>query len=68
MLLSLCPCSSGSRLNVNGQTYHPDCFVCAGCKKPFPSGQFKIKDGKFFHDECLQIPVVTCAGCHAQMR
>lgn len=53
---------------MNGQSYHKDCFTCTGCNKPFPTNTFKLKDGKPFHEECLQIPVVICFGCKNQIR
>lgn len=56
--------STGPRLTVSGQLYHPDCFVCKACHKPFPTHQFMIKDGDAYHSACLpQEPVVICAKC-----
>ncbi|CAI5740438.1 unnamed protein product [Hyaloperonospora brassicae] len=48
----------GKRLHVNGLTYHPDCFCCAGCKKPLPS-RFQVVKGGHYHAECAPPPRVT---------
>ncbi|OWZ22139.1 hypothetical protein PHMEG_0003194 [Phytophthora megakarya] len=45
----------GKRLHVNGKTYHPDCFCCAGCKKPLPS-RFQVVNGGNYHPECAPKP------------
>lgn len=58
---------SGPRLTVSEKLYHPDCFVCKQCRKPFPTHQFLIKDGDAYHPNCLPVETVvtaTCAKCH----
>lgn len=45
----------GKRLHVNGKTYHPDCFCCAGCKRPLPS-RFQVVNGGNYHPECVSMP------------
>ncbi|KAL8002022.1 putative Zinc finger, LIM-type, protein DA1 [Plasmopara halstedii] len=47
----------GRRLNVNGKTYHPDCFCCTGCKRPLPS-RFQIVNGGNYHPECAPKPKI----------
>ncbi|RLN97059.1 hypothetical protein BBJ28_00014701 [Nothophytophthora sp. Chile5] len=42
----------GKRLNVNGKTYHPDCFCCTGCNRPLPS-RFQVANGGCYHPECV---------------
>ncbi|CAI5742543.1 unnamed protein product [Peronospora destructor] len=41
----------GKRLQVNGKTYHPDCFCCMSCKKPLPS-RFQVVNEGNYHPEC----------------
>lgn len=60
----LCDDRFGPRLRVAGQTYHPDCFTCTACRKPFPTNKFSLKDGVPYHAECLpKAPVVPCTQC-----
>lgn len=67
---TLCTCffqqqhRHGSRLRVAGQVFHPDCFVCTACAKPFPTPKFSMKDGDPYHSACLPTaPEVLCAQC-----
>ncbi|XP_063749817.1 actin-binding LIM protein 1-like isoform X11 [Eleginops maclovinus] len=39
----------GQVVTVLGKTYHPACFVCTGCKQPFPAGDCVTFSGK----DCL---------------
>jgi len=39
-------------LNISGSKYHPECFVCIECGKPF-SGSYTTKNGKPVHASCL---------------
>ncbi|RLN92731.1 hypothetical protein BBJ28_00018688 [Nothophytophthora sp. Chile5] len=48
----------GKRLNVNGKTYHPDCFCCTGCNRPLPS-RFQVMNGGCYHPECVPKPKTT---------
>jgi len=43
---------SGIFLNIDGQDYHKECFVCNNCKNPFDSGYF-MKDGAPLCKNCL---------------
>lgn len=52
-------------VTVDGTNYHPNCFVCTGCHKPF-DGRFEIQDGKPFHDQCRQL--TECPACHKDIR
>ncbi|UIZ23871.1 hypothetical protein KXD40_009729 [Peronospora effusa] len=45
---------SGSRTNVNGKVYHPDCFRCTACHEKFTSNKFQVKDGEFYDYECYK--------------
>lgn len=69
-MLCLLRCSynrNGPRLTVSDKLYHPDCFVCKQCRKPFPTHQFMIKDGDAYHPKCLPVEAavtVACAKCH----
>ncbi|KAM9848361.1 leupaxin [Aulostomus maculatus] len=36
----------GNYLNVANDTWHPECFVCADCLKPFSDGCFMELDGR----------------------
>ncbi|KAI2658072.1 Actin-binding LIM protein 1 [Labeo rohita] len=44
----------GEVVTALGKTYHPACFVCTICKRPFPAGDRVTFNGK----DCL-----CCAGC-----
>lgn len=39
----------GEVVSALGKTYHPDCFVCAVCRHPFPAGDRVTFNGK----ECI---------------
>nr|XP_057934193.1 actin-binding LIM protein 2 isoform X1 [Doryrhamphus excisus] len=39
----------GEVVSALGKTYHPQCFVCASCKQPFPAGGRVTFNGK----ECI---------------
>nr|1V6G_A Chain A, Actin Binding LIM Protein 2 [Homo sapiens] len=39
----------GEVVSALGKTYHPDCFVCAVCRLPFPPGDRVTFNGK----ECM---------------
>lgn len=54
----------GSYLNVKGNLYHKECFVCAKCQKPMT--KFFTVDGKVYCDEChdkIKQPDIFCAKC-----
>uniref|UniRef100_A0A8C4X1X1 Actin binding LIM protein 1b n=1 Tax=Eptatretus burgeri TaxID=7764 RepID=A0A8C4X1X1_EPTBU len=63
----------GEVVTALGKTYHPRCFVCAVCRRPFPAGDRVTFNGKdCLCQRCIQ-PVTTnaqgigsvtsCAGC-----
>lgn len=44
--------------------WHPQCFVCAGCKSPFPTGQFRRHEGSPYCDGCfVSMHALKCAAC-----
>ncbi|XP_006893731.1 PREDICTED: actin-binding LIM protein 2 [Elephantulus edwardii] len=76
-----CDCFiEGEVVSALGRTYHPDCFVCAVCRLPFPPGDRVTFNGK----ECLcqkcSLPASlgssthlpqglrNCGGCGAEIR
>uniref|UniRef100_A0A914Y1M8 LIM zinc-binding domain-containing protein n=1 Tax=Panagrolaimus superbus TaxID=310955 RepID=A0A914Y1M8_9BILA len=40
-------------IRAENQCYHLDCFVCSGCKKPFPGGEYVIHDSKPYDIDCF---------------
>ncbi|XP_069059455.1 actin-binding LIM protein 2 isoform X7 [Pleurodeles waltl] len=70
----------GEVVSALGKTYHPDCFVCAVCRHPFPAGDRVTFNGK----ECIcqkcfvpstsgsgNIPVQglrNCGGCALEIK
>ncbi|XP_053307202.1 actin-binding LIM protein 1 [Spea bombifrons] len=46
----------GEVVTALGKTYHPDCFACTACKRPFPPGDRVTFNGR----DCL------CQACAAQ--
>jgi len=47
---------SGPVLTALDRSWHPQCFVCGGCKKPFSGGKFKLsgnRPGVPFCDTCV---------------
>ncbi|KAF3853485.1 hypothetical protein F7725_014173 [Dissostichus mawsoni] len=56
----------GQVVTVLGKTYHPACFVCTGCKQPFPAGDCVTFSGKdCLCQRCIRpvSPVLNCSGC-----
>ncbi len=43
---------TGSYTSALGGNYHPGCFVCQGCGKPFDGAGFYEKDGRAFCRAC----------------
>jgi len=41
----------GPVINAMDKQWHPECFVCAACKKPFKGGNFVEQDGKPYCDD-----------------
>uniref|UniRef100_A0A8B9KGT7 Actin binding LIM protein 1b n=1 Tax=Astyanax mexicanus TaxID=7994 RepID=A0A8B9KGT7_ASTMX len=62
----------GEVVTALGKTYHPACFVCTICKRPFPAGDRVTFNGKdCLCQHCVQpmspppkdISASNCAGC-----
>ncbi|XP_068597716.1 actin-binding LIM protein 1-like [Brachionichthys hirsutus] len=63
----------GEVVTALGKTYHPACFVCTICKRPFPAGDRVTFNGKDCLCQCCVEPVSSgpkdvlgssnCAGC-----
>lgn len=45
------PCKQRT-LSALGKSWHPQCFVCNSCKKPFPDGRFKNDRGVPYCSPC----------------
>ncbi|XP_049638523.1 actin-binding LIM protein 2 isoform X2 [Suncus etruscus] len=50
----------GEVVSALGKTYHPDCFVCAACRLPFPPGDRVTFNGK--ECVCQKCSLHTAAG------
>uniref|UniRef100_A0A8C5GPT8 Actin binding LIM protein 1b n=1 Tax=Gouania willdenowi TaxID=441366 RepID=A0A8C5GPT8_GOUWI len=55
----------GEVITVLGKTYHPACFVCTVCKKPFPTGDRVTFNGKHCVCQCCNEPscLSPCDDC-----
>ncbi|XP_070118898.1 actin-binding LIM protein 2 isoform X41 [Equus caballus] len=71
----------GEVVSALGRTYHPDCFVCAVCRLPFPPGDRVTFNGKeCVCQKCSLPPVVagssaplsqglwSCGGCGTEIK
>uniref|UniRef100_A0A2K5CDJ5 Actin-binding LIM protein 2 n=1 Tax=Aotus nancymaae TaxID=37293 RepID=A0A2K5CDJ5_AOTNA len=69
----------GEVVSALGKTYHPDCFVCAVCRLPFPPGDRVTFNGKEwpFMESAEQGPArhlsqwwgcLCCGGCGTEIR
>lgn len=38
-----------------GGKYHPECFTCWSCRRPFEDTQFFVKDGKAYDEACYKV-------------
>uniref|UniRef100_A0A7E4UXW2 LIM zinc-binding domain-containing protein n=1 Tax=Panagrellus redivivus TaxID=6233 RepID=A0A7E4UXW2_PANRE len=49
-------------IRAEGDPYHLDCFVCHGCAKPFPGGEYYRHNGAVFDIDCYwaQVAVEHC--------
>jgi len=65
------PLCKGCNLEIDGRVvtaaggdWHPDCFKCAECGTPFPTGaQFYTVDGKTICTSCNEKVAPLCSGC-----
>jgi paxillin len=47
-----------------GQPWHPKCFVCTGCRGPFPGGSFFERDGRPYCSNCYSnVFTASCRRC-----
>nr|XP_020847799.1 actin-binding LIM protein 2 isoform X12 [Phascolarctos cinereus] len=70
----------GEVVSALGKTYHPDCFVCAVCRLPFPPGDRVTFNGKeCICQKCSLPPTASgssyllqglrnCGGCGAEIK
>ncbi|XP_068005767.1 actin-binding LIM protein 2 isoform X10 [Melanerpes formicivorus] len=70
----------GEVVSALGKTYHPDCFVCAVCRLPFPAGDRVTFNGKeCICQKCSLPPASTtgsfplqnlrnCGGCGSEIK
>nr|KAF6280112.1 actin binding LIM protein family member 2 [Pipistrellus kuhlii] len=70
----------GEVVSALGRTYHPDCFVCAACRLPFPPGDRVTFNGKECMCQKCSLPKSTggsahlsqglwsCGGCGAEIK
>ncbi|XP_032052975.1 actin-binding LIM protein 3 isoform X13 [Aythya fuligula] len=70
---------TGEVISALGRTYHPTCFVCSTCRKPFPIGDKVTFSGKdCVCQNCSQSLISTkpikihgpshCAGCKEEIK
>uniref|UniRef100_A0A672QIH7 Actin-binding LIM protein 3-like n=1 Tax=Sinocyclocheilus grahami TaxID=75366 RepID=A0A672QIH7_SINGR len=71
---------SGEVVSALGRTYHPQCFVCSVCRKPFPIGDRVTFSGKECVCQHCSIKLVNsnepikihgpshCAGCKEEIK
>ncbi|XP_035874357.1 actin-binding LIM protein 2 isoform X15 [Phyllostomus discolor] len=70
----------GEVVSALGKTYHPDCFVCAVCRLPFPPGDRVTFNGKECMCQKCSLPksvgssahlsqgLWSCGGCGAEIK
>ncbi|XP_017905270.1 PREDICTED: actin-binding LIM protein 2 isoform X3 [Capra hircus] len=70
----------GEVVSALGKTYHPDCFVCAVCRSPFPPGDRVTFNGKDCVCQKCSLPqsagsseplcqgLWSCGGCGAEIK
>ncbi|ORX95640.1 hypothetical protein K493DRAFT_407539 [Basidiobolus meristosporus CBS 931.73] len=50
----------------DGSKYHPHCFRCEGCDLVIDDGVFISRNGKPYHEQCVQRP--KCVSCGLDIR
>jgi len=54
----------GDCLNAIGKQFHPECFTCAYCGKPFGSGAFYLEDGlPYCETDWNDLFTTKCVSC-----
>lgn len=54
-------------ITVQGQPFHPECFVCSECKKKI-NGSFNVKGLEYFHEDCYKKKFrMYCAKCRKDL-
>eukprot|EP00106_Octopus_bimaculoides_P001830 XP_014769272.1 PREDICTED: LIM domain-binding protein 3-like isoform X2 [Octopus bimaculoides] len=54
----------GECVNAMNTTFHPNCFLCAHCRKPIGGSSFHIEDGEFYCDpHWKEMFQAICFGC-----
>ncbi|GAB1607273.1 PDZ and LIM domain protein Zasp-like isoform X2 [Argonauta hians] len=54
----------GECVNAMNTTFHPNCFLCAQCRKPIGGSSFHIEDGDFYCDpHWKELFQAVCFGC-----
>lgn len=50
---------------IDGKFYHPECFICASCKKPIQGDYVRDKEEKYYHRLCSQqkTKIPSCSYC-----
>ncbi|OXU29330.1 hypothetical protein TSAR_006532 [Trichomalopsis sarcophagae] len=49
-------------VNSNGELWHPQCFVCAQCFRPFPEGTFYEFEGRKYCEHDFHVLFAPCCG------
>ncbi|XP_015127667.1 LIM and senescent cell antigen-like-containing domain protein 1 isoform X2 [Diachasma alloeum] len=49
-------------VNSHGELWHPQCFVCAQCFRPFPEGIFYEFEGRKYCENDFQVLFAPCCG------
>ncbi|XP_035216712.1 PDZ and LIM domain protein Zasp-like, partial [Stegodyphus dumicola] len=62
---SKCGCRiKGDCLNALDKQWHPNCFVCAFCHKPFGNSSFYMEDGRpYCEKDWNELFTTKCVGC-----
>lgn len=61
--------ASGSVIQAFGGYYHPDCFVCSACSKPFVNGKYYEKDSlPYCEEDYFVLTADKCDKCNLPIR